>query len=179
MTTCRNGHTGFGFIDSAGTPRCRQCRRNTKNRSTARKRDSEPTRRAPQPDIRTLPPGRAEWIQKAACRHADPADFDVVANVSSTALPEKRITAMWEQGSICESCPVVAQCARDALAGADIGIVRGGVPIAANADLAWRRMERAALKAMSDTTDPVETRRVWQVAAHRTAAKRRTDKSAA
>lgn len=138
-----------------------------------------PPRREPQPATRTLPPDRAEWIQKAACRHADPNAFDIVANVNSGTPPQERITAMWDKGHICESCPVVAQCAADALAGADIGIVRGGVPIAANADLAWRRMERAALQAMSESDDPAETRRVWQDAAHRTAAKRRTGKRAA
>lgn len=122
---------------------------------------------------------RAHWLPHASCLGSDPDAFDIVANVSSTPPPEKRVTAMWEQGRICEDCPVVAQCARDALAGGDICIVRGGVPIVANADLAWRRMERSALKAMSESDDPAETRRVWQVAAHRTAAKRRTEKSAA
>lgn len=176
---CIRGHIGTRYTPPSGNPRCSACDKERERRRRAEGKTIRPPRREPQPDIRTLPPGRAEWIQKAACRHTDPTDFDIVANISSTPPPEKRITAMWDQGRICEDCPVVAQCARDALAGADIGIVRGGVPIVANADLAWRRMERAALKAMSESDDPPETRRVWQVAAHRTAAKRRTEKSAA
>lgn len=176
---CIHGHIGTRYTPPSGNPRCSACDKERERRRRAEGKTIRPPRREPQPDIRTLPPGRAEWIQKAACRPSDPADFDIVANISSTPPPEKRITAMWDQGRICEACPVVAQCARDALAGADIGIVRGGVPIVANADLAWRRMERGALKAMSESDDPAETRRVWQVAAHRTAAKRRTEKSAA
>lgn len=122
---------------------------------------------------------RTAWLPFAACRHTDPDAFDIVANVSSAVLPPARLDSMWAQGTICESCPVARECAADALAAGDQGVVRGGVPLAAHCDLAWRRMERAALKAMSESDDPAETRRVWQVAAHRTAAKRRTEKSAA
>ncbi|MGP5931733.1 WhiB family transcriptional regulator [Corynebacterium glyciniphilum] len=125
------------------------------------------------------PSDRAAWLSQAACRGSNPGDFDIVANVSSATPPPKRLDRMWGQGAICEACPVVRECAADALTAGDQGVIRGGVPLSAHCDLAWRRMERTALRAMSESDDPAETRRVWQVAAHRTAAKRRTEKSAA
>ena len=121
---------------------------------------------------------RTRWLPRAACLGSDPDDFDIITNVTATVPTPTRMDRMWDQGTICESCPVVRECAADALDQRDIGIVRGGVPVVANGSMAWRQMERSALTAMSVTDSPAETRRVWRAAAQRAAAKIRAERAA-
>ncbi|MEY8565170.1 WhiB family transcriptional regulator [Corynebacteriaceae bacterium 7-707] len=168
LTPCKYGHDAADRYKLAGGHlRCRECDRISRLPSQRRTRI-----RAGQEK------GRAEWLPRAACQTADPDAFDIGMNVSSGTPAARRIDQVWDQGVICESCPVVRECAADAITMGDIGVVRGGVPVAAHCDLAWRRLENAALTAMSRSEDPVETRRVWREAWHRTARKRRDAKKA-
>lgn len=67
----------------------------------------------PQGVVRPYPP-RGRWVERAACRGADPAVFYPTATgpASKTALAPIR--------DICASCPVAAECLDYALACEDL-----------------------------------------------------------
>lgn len=175
MTGCRHGHPSDDrYRRGRGDLACRGCDRDRTNRASALRAARRATDNGPWHKVEP----RTSWLPRAGCRDADPDEFDVGLNVSGSAPPAARIDAMWDRGKICESCPVLALCARDAIAHDDVAIVRAGVPIVANADLAWRKMERSALAAMAATDDPPATRRTWRQAAHRTSDRRRAERKA-
>lgn len=71
------------------------------------------------------------WWESAACRHADPTDFDCDRRRHNVPTPEFR--AAYARYA-CLGCPVMAQCAADALDGSGRGTVRGGVWLPARGD---------------------------------------------
>lgn len=171
MSGCKHGHPiEERYRSKRGFLCCRGCDEDRNRRDRARR------------DLITGMgqdgPPRTSWIPRAQCRETDPSEFDVDCSISGSTPPATRIDAMWDQGRVCEGCPVLALCARDALAHDDMGVVRAGVPIAAWADLSWRRMERAALAALATSEDVPADRRTWRKAAHRTADRRRAERKA-
>ena len=84
-----------------------------------------------------------EWRTHAACRGTDPDNWDVPYMLRIPALDN------CEQRSICESCPVIRDCAADSALAKDIGVIRAGVPIAVTGPngrrRAWKALELIAL----------------------------------
>ena len=63
------------------------------------------------------------WFNAAMCSGMDPEKF----TVRSTPVPNGPI---WKAAQkACDGCPVVAECADDALRHRDSGVVRAGVPL--------------------------------------------------
>lgn len=73
----------------------------------------------------------ARWWERAACRHADPTDFDCDRRRHDVPSPERR--ADYARRA-CGACPVMAQCAADALDGSGRGTVRAGIWLSARGD---------------------------------------------
>ena len=73
-----------------------------------------------------------DWHERAQCRQGDPARFYVPAGVWMRRKSGDRdgwMQRMRELGSVCDGCPVIRQCAADAIAGKDVGVIRAGVPL--------------------------------------------------
>lgn len=64
------------------------------------------------------------WWEQAACRHLDPDVFDCDRSRYNVPTPERRTD--YAQRA-CGDCPVMAQCAADALNGPARGTVRAGM----------------------------------------------------
>lgn len=71
------------------------------------------------------------WWEQAACRHVDPAVFDCDSRKHDAQTPDRR--ADYARRA-CGACPVMAQCAADALDGHGRGTVRGGMWLPARGD---------------------------------------------
>lgn len=84
-----------------------------------------------------------EWRTRAACRGTDPDDWDV-SYMMRIPAPDN-----FEQRSICESCPVLKECAADSVLAKDVGVIRAGVPITVTGPIgrrrAWKALELIAL----------------------------------
>lgn len=87
---------------------------------------------------------RTGWITRAQCRDMDWDDFDIPRKMNGDTQ-EQSLRRRWAYaGELCRGCPVVDECARDALEQRDAEIIRAGVPIPQSGNSSWRRA-RAAL----------------------------------
>lgn len=65
---------------------------------------------------------RADWITRAKCRTMDPHSFDLSDRRSGETTPRPEVAQQ-----LCEGCPVVRQCALDAMEPLAVCSVRAGV----------------------------------------------------
>lgn len=69
-----------------------------------------------------------EWLEQAKCRTMNPDDFDL-GNLLDKGVDGNDVAQVRAERamSLCEGCPVIAECARDALVPLSVGLVRAGV----------------------------------------------------
>ena len=76
-----------------------------------------------------------EWVTKAQCRRVDPAMMDAPDARGLFAGKHPGPARLWRaylvNGTICEGCPVVRECAADAVEVDEAHVIRGGIPIPA------------------------------------------------
>ncbi|MBA4504225.1 WhiB family transcriptional regulator [Corynebacterium sanguinis] len=85
---------------------------------------------------------RHEWLLRAKCRSLDPELFDL-SNVRDIKGSEYHSRdAIAEQ--LCYGCPVIRECARDAMDPLAVGTVRAGVwiPVVSESGMHARRHAR-------------------------------------
>lgn len=72
-----------------------------------------------------------EWRDRARCRDAEDLDQFAVENAGAYTLCRtvEKCTRWIDRGAVCDGCPVIAECARDALEHGDGGVIRGGIPL--------------------------------------------------
>ena len=63
------------------------------------------------------------WLTKALCAGLPPHDFDLAASHKHASREGKNEIAR----RLCDGCPVIGECADDALEHRDFGVVRAGV----------------------------------------------------
>lgn len=74
----------------------------------------------------TVTTGPLNWHRRAKCAQMrDPSMWDAAPGNGDKQLPTKIIRAL----EACELCPVVRECAQQALDERPIGVVMGGVPL--------------------------------------------------
>ncbi|MGV0868464.1 WhiB family transcriptional regulator [Corynebacterium kalidii] len=103
------------------------------------------------------------WYERAACRGDDPALYETPKNLAHA----------WARGDLakvrdgmtaaarCDTCPVIRQCARDALACQDHATIRAGVPVpdkGMNVARFLLRAARAELARVADGLRPFDAR---------------------
>lgn len=76
------------------------------------------------------------WYDRAACRDDDPDLYETPPALAATwnrpthhRGTYEKTHALLNAGSRCDECPVVRECARDALACHDYGTIRAGIPV--------------------------------------------------
>lgn len=84
-----------------------------------------------------------EWRTRAACRGTDPDLWESPTCLRADGLDRA------DQRKICESCPVLRECAADSALSKDVGVIRAGVPIALTGTTgrrrSWKALELIAL----------------------------------
>lgn len=75
----------------------------------------------------------ATRYEGAQCtRYGTPADWDVQSPGSWWELPKgqlPRSVAAMMAAALCEDCPLLSMCARDALIEEPVGVIRAGIPV--------------------------------------------------
>lgn len=97
-----------------------------------------------------------DWITRAQCCDMDPNDFDPPHHINDNDI-ERR----WDYAAgLCSGCPVIAECARDALEQHDGEIIRAGVPLPQPRGNASYKRAAAALRLIARGTPlPIVTAR--------------------
>lgn len=116
----------------------------------------------------------AQWWQDAQCAGDDPERYETAPDHAYKVCNDVQLMAEWiGQGAVCDGCPVIAECARDALERRDAGVVRGGIPCPPNtvggANLA---AVRSALAAIAEGTAAADAR--WSLVKERITRAERT-----
>lgn len=70
------------------------------------------------------------WMKKAKCSNMDPAQF--ACDWMSPHPRHDKATDMEISKALCARCPVIEECARDALQGCAQWTVRAGIPLRSN-----------------------------------------------
>lgn len=91
--------------------------------------------------------GSQSWRKGAKCVGSDLSLWDVVGSQSPAAVDVSKVIGY------CADCPVVRQCASDALLSFDTGVIRAGIPIPAPGTAArgGRQKAKTALQLVSFT----------------------------
>lgn len=71
-----------------------------------------------------IDPPHKTWVKQAKCANSDPRKFDPVGRPHKNRIAAK----------LCAGCPVIAQCAQDALHYQDEGIIRAATWIPSHSD---------------------------------------------
>lgn len=105
----------------------------------------------------------AQWWHRARCAGDDPERYEITPDHAFKVCLDIAAMGAWVgQGSVCDGCPVIAECARDALNRKDAGVVRGGIPCPPNTVGSGNlKAVRAALAAVADGADAAAVR--WQL----------------
>lgn len=71
------------------------------------------------------------WYDRAACSEDDPDTWDTPMTLGAAWLrgDRERAREFMASAARCDGCPVLSECARDALRCIDHGTIRGGVPL--------------------------------------------------
>lgn len=75
------------------------------------------------------PRSSIEWMRRAKCQHMNPIAFDYHEKLAGSTPSDAVHAAYAAAAELCNGCPVMRECARDALDQQDVEVVRGGVPI--------------------------------------------------
>lgn len=72
------------------------------------------------------------WYERTQCANTDPDRYDTPAflNGAWCAGNRNKVIAALAAGAICDTCPVLAECARDALDCETHSTIRAGIPLA-------------------------------------------------
>ncbi|MGC3903939.1 WhiB family transcriptional regulator [Corynebacterium variabile] len=116
----------------------------------------------------------AQWWQDAQCAGDDPERYETAPDHAYSTCNDVRRMAEWiGHGAVCDGCPVIAECARDALDRRDAGVVRGGIPCPPNTVGAGNlAAARAALATVAETGDAAAAR--WWLVKNRITRAERT-----
>lgn len=91
------------------------------------------------------------WMADAQCREMDWDDFEIPAKVRGDS-PEQDLRRKWDYATeLCALCPVITECALDALDQEDTEIIRAGVPLPMKGNSSYRRAQ-TALQIIADGT---------------------------
>lgn len=71
---------------------------------------------------------RRRWWQHAKCKNDNPSAYEFEGVDNMTRVAEKQEVA----SRLCSGCPVIVECAQDAMDPLAVGTVRGGVWIPGN-----------------------------------------------
>lgn len=72
-----------------------------------------------------LIPDRDEWVVKSLCRTRNPLLYDTESIAYNSGHPQHFVSAR----DRCEGCPIIQQCASEALYHKDVSVVRAGIPL--------------------------------------------------
>lgn len=94
---------------------------------------------------------RTAWLKDAQCLEMNWDDFDIPPAVRGDT-PEQGLRRKWAYaGELCQGCPVITECALDALDQEDTEIIRAGVPLPMKGNTSYRRAQ-TALQIIADGT---------------------------
>lgn len=117
----------------------------------------------------------AQWWNRAQCAGDDPERYETGPDHAYKMCTDVTLMAAWVgQGAVCDGCPVMAACARDALDRRDAGVVRGGIPCPQNTVGAGNlAAARGALATVAETGDAAAAR--WWLVKNRLTRAERTN----
>lgn len=100
------------------------------------------------------------WHEKAKCTTINPDHFDVHHSVRQIYIygPRDEFLKVMDMGTICNGCPVTADCARTALNPLAEGTIRGGIPIPLIPSKLSRQVLVNALQEVAAGTSPTIVR---------------------
>lgn len=87
------------------------------------------------------------WFENAQCVGLDPREFDLdwLAAHRYTHRPTFRRVVDKHAERVCHGCPVIRECALDAMRAPDIGVIRGGVALHGQSPAYCAKANRAKL----------------------------------
>lgn len=105
------------------------------------------------------------WYDRAACSGDDPDRYETPMSIGTAWGRGRRevVREALEAGSLCDGCPVIRECARDAVRCDDSGTIRAGIPVPDKSRPSSRHLlarTRAALLLVANGAAPADARRV-------------------
>lgn len=105
------------------------------------------------------------WLGDAQCAGMDTDEFEYPEHIRGLTTTEMKSRRWHRAANLCLGCPVIRECAADALDQHDASIIRAGVPIPERGSTPYYRRARTWLQEIADGTPlPVVTARATRCA---------------